>query len=59
MPNQSQKQKNANNSFQLSSQDRKILEELVVVLEWFELVTDEFQSNRVSISRVFIHVLCF
>ncbi len=23
------------------------------MLEWFELVTDEFQSNRVSISRVY------
>ena len=30
-----------------------MLEELVFVHEWFEWVTDEFQTNHVSISRVY------
>ena len=46
-------QKDARKKFDLSTKDREALTELVEVLEWFEWVTDEFQSNRVSISRVY------
>lgn len=53
MPTYSQKQKDAKKSFELSLKEREILKELVQILEWFENVTDEFQSNRVSISRVY------
>ena len=37
----------------ISDKDRSMLIELKNVLTLFELVTDEFQSNRVSISRVY------
>ena len=53
MPSVSQKQKNAKKSFELSEVNREILTELVTILEWFELVNDEFQTNKVSISRVY------
>ena len=53
MPSVSQKQKNAKKSFELSEVNREILTELVTILEWFELVTDEFQTNKVTISRVY------
>ena len=39
--------------FDLKYSDRMLLEELVDLLEPFEWATDEFQSNEVSISRVF------
>ena len=40
-------------NFFISDKDRSMLIELKNVLTLFELVTDEFQSNRVSISRVY------
>ena len=33
--------------------ERDTLTELVKILEWFESVTDEFQSDKVSISKVY------
>lgn len=53
MPKKSTRQQEARKKFELTVSDRAMLEELVNVLEWFEWVTDEFQSNRVSISRVY------
>jgi len=41
------------NKFFISSVERSMLQELETVLSMFELITDEFQSNRVSISRVY------
>jgi hypothetical protein len=53
MPTFNKKQMEAKKKFFLSDQDREMLAELKVVLEWFEWTTDEFQTNKVSISRVF------
>ena len=53
MPVKTKKQRKAKADFELKSTERDILNELITVLEWFEFVTDEFQSNRVSISRVY------
>jgi hypothetical protein len=53
MPMVSKKQKEAKKKFDLSDEDREMLQELKTVLEWFEWATDEFQTNTVSISRVF------
>jgi hypothetical protein len=40
-------------NFDLLDVERSMLEELKAVLEIFEFITDEFQSNRVSIFRVY------
>ncbi len=53
MPILNKKQKEAKKKFFLSEEDRDMLNELKTVLEWFEWATDEFQTNSVSISRVF------
>lgn len=53
MPTKTKKQRKAKSEFDLTSVEREILNELVIILEWFEWVTDEFQSNRVSISKVY------
>ncbi len=53
MPTLSKKQKAAKSAFVLTAIEREMLEELVFVLEWFEWVTDEFQTNHVSVSRVY------
>ena len=47
------KQKETLANFDLSSLERAMLEELKVVLEMFEFVTNELQGNVVSISRVY------
>ncbi len=52
MPKKTTQQKEARDKFNISDTERKMLEELKVVLEWFEWVTDELQSNDVSISKV-------
>ena len=39
--------------FNITDKDRCMLLELQSLLTMFELVTDEFQSNRISISRVY------
>ena len=48
-----EKQHKAIRLFDLKMNDRMMLEELVLLLEPFQWTTDEFQSNKVSISRVF------
>ena len=53
MPVKTKKQRKAKTDFELKVDEREILNELIIVLEWFEFVTDELQSNRVSISRVY------
>ena len=37
----------------ITDQERFMLLELQSVLSMFQLITDEFQSNRISISRVY------
>ncbi|RNA28341.1 zinc finger BED domain-containing 4-like, partial [Brachionus plicatilis] len=53
MRNKTAKQKEIKRKFCLSDLERDMLEELKTVLELFEFVTNELQSNRVSISRVY------
>ena len=53
MPAKTQEQREMRSKFDLSSVERSLLLELVDILESFEFVTDELQSNRVNISRVY------
>jgi hypothetical protein len=53
MSTKTAEQRETKKKFDLSKEDREMLEELKVVLEMFEFVTDEFQSNKISISRVY------
>ena len=46
-------QKEIRKKFSLNEQERELLNELKTVLEWFEFVTDELQSNKINISRVY------
>ena len=38
--------------FSINDYEREMWNELQIVLEWFEFVTDELQSNKINISRV-------
>ena len=42
--------------FEITELDRSMLSELESLLTMFELITDEFQSNKVSISRVYPYI---
>ena len=53
LPIKSKKQRELKKNFNLSEQERAMLHELKEILEMFEFVTDEIQTNDVSISRVF------
>ena len=53
MPNSTSEDKERRRKFDLSSIERIMLNELKQVLELFEWVTDEFQANDVTISRVY------
>ena len=53
MPNKTSEQKEIRRKFDLSYVEREMLCELQAVLEMFEFVTDEFQSNKINISRVY------
>lgn len=53
MPNSTSEDKERRRKFDLSSMERIMLNELKQVLELFEWVTDEFQANDVTISRVY------
>lgn len=53
LPKTTTKQKRVAKNFDINATERERLEELVAVLDPFEFVTDEFQSNEVSISRVY------
>ena len=46
-------QKQVKQNFDVSSEERDMLQEMVDILSAFEFVTDELQSNKVSISRVY------
>jgi hypothetical protein len=51
LPQKTAKQKEAYKQFNVTSEERKMLKEFNVLLEKFESVTDEFQSDGVSISK--------
>ena len=53
MPTKSKVQRELKKNFNLTDQEREMLEELTEMLQMFEFVTDEFQSNKVSISKVY------
>lgn len=53
MPNKTSDQQKARNNFNLSDIEREMLTELKLLLEEFEWVTDELQSNQINISRVY------
>ena len=53
MRNKTQKEKAAVKAFGLTLIEREILEELKAILEMFHFASLEFQSNKVSISRVY------
>ena len=53
LPVKSAKQRAVKNNFGLSKKEREMLEELRDLLQMFEFVTDEIQTNDVSISRVY------
>ena len=46
MPTATLQQKEVKKKFDISPNEREMLEELKVVLEMFEFVTDEFQTNQ-------------
>jgi hypothetical protein len=50
MPRKTNVQKAVKRNFDITTVEREMLTELRVVLEMFEFVTDEFQSNRINIS---------
>ncbi len=47
------KTKEQKKKFDLTVTERAMLNEVKVILELFEFVTDEFQTNGISISRVY------
>ncbi len=46
-------QKAIKRNFDITTVEREMLSELKQLLEMFEFVTDELQSNRINISRVY------
>lgn len=53
MPTRNEKERKVREKFSLKQKERDMLEELKEVLEAFEFVTDELQSNKINISRVY------
>ena len=53
MPKRTTAQREAKEKFNLSKKERAMLEELAEVLKHFEWLTDNLQTNEVSISRVY------
>ncbi len=53
MPRKTKKQRKTRKNFELKSKERAMLEELAQILEHFEWLTDNLQTNEVSISRVY------
>jgi hypothetical protein len=53
MADNTQSEKTTKANFSISGIEREMIKELVTILQWFEFATDEFQSNRVNISRVY------
>ena len=57
MPTRTPQQRETKKNFDITSEERAMLVELVSVLELFEWVSDELQGNQVTISRVYPCVL--
>ena len=53
LPAKTAEQREVKRKFDITSVERDMLEELKEVLEMFEFVTDELQSNKINISRVY------
>jgi hypothetical protein len=53
MPTRNAKEREVRDKFHLKSNERAMLEELKEILEAFEFITNELQSNLVNISRVY------
>lgn len=53
MSSHTKKQRKVKANFNLSALEREMIKELIELLEMFEFVPNEFQSNKVSISRVY------
>ncbi len=53
LPNKTKKQKEVKKNFYIDETERNMLQELKDLLDMFEWVTDELQTNDVSISRVY------
>jgi hypothetical protein len=53
MPSRKKGEREVKNKFDLTSVQREMLTELRDVLEMFEFITDEFETNRINISRVY------
>ncbi len=53
LPNKTKKQKEVKKNFYIDETERNMLQELKDLLDMFEWVTDEQQTNDVSISRVY------
>ena len=53
IPGKSKKARSMSENFYLSETERAMLEELQDLLEMFKFATNEFQTNEVSISRVY------
>ena len=53
LPTKTKSQKETKKNFTLNDNEREMLEELKVVLEMFEFVTDELQADGVTISKVY------
>ena len=57
MPGRTLAEREVRSKFDLSQEQRDMLIELTSVLEMFEFVTEEFQSNKINISRVYPSVM--
>jgi hypothetical protein len=53
LPNKTSDEKERRKKFDISEIEREMLMELKDLLQMFEFVTDELQSNRINISRVY------
>jgi hypothetical protein len=53
MPTRTAKERETKKRFEITPEERAQLVELVSVLELFEWVSDEFQGNQVTLSRVY------
>jgi hypothetical protein len=53
MPSKTADQKAIKRNFDITTVEREMLSDLKQLLEMFEFVTDELQSNRINISRVY------
>jgi hypothetical protein len=52
LPTRTQQEKDVKKKFKLTTTQRAMIKELIVILKPFQFMTNELQSNRVNISRV-------